>query len=187
MKVLLYNSASRGTGQYVRSLKLSTIITAQDPSSTCTILAGNGVVDKLIPCRTAVIRLPQIQKLTSGVLTLSNSTYEHDQVSQISVPDALAERRRLITEAIRSIEPDIFIVDSRPAGVSGELIEALEFAAACGTRRLLFYRDIVDSPELTITRWRDDRIYRELSAGVHRSEAVSLCDPVVPVLDRLAG
>ncbi len=27
----------------------------------------------------------------------------------------------------------------------------------------------------------------ELSAEVHRSEAVSLCDPVMPVLDGLAG
>ena len=30
-------------------------------------------------------------------------------------------------------------------------------------------------------------LFGELLAGVRRSEAVSLCDPVVPVLDRLAG
>lgn len=169
MRIALYNSASRGTGQYVRSLKIANLITSHDPRSTCTILAGNGIVDRVLPYNTNVVQLPQIWKSTKGILELRSSAPSQKQASPDSVVEALAERRRIIRDVIDSIMPDVFIVDSRPTGLSDEVVAPLQLAGSFGTRRLLIYRDIVDSPSLTVQRWREEMTYQvmeELYDGI---------------------
>ena len=54
----------------------------------------------------------------------------------------------------------MFIVDSRAAGLSGELVVPLKRLSSLGTRRILLYRDIVDSPELTVERWQNEGVYQ---------------------------
>jgi predicted glycosyltransferase len=160
MEMVLYNSASRGAGQYVRSLKIANLITSCDPTSKCTILAGNSIVERVIPSNTNVVQLPQIWKSPGGRLEVRNGAYDSKPASPRELPGALAERREIINYVIDSKKPDLLIVDSRAAGLSGEIIDTLIRTASYSTRRILLYRDIVDSPALTRRRWREEGVYR---------------------------
>jgi predicted glycosyltransferase len=160
MRIVLYNSAARGAGQYVRSLKLANLVTSSDPGSTCTIVAGNSVVDRLLPDHTTVVRLPQISKQTNGAFIVEDRLHHSRHGYRLELSQALAERKQLINDVLDSCVPDVFIVDSRAAGLSGELVVPLERLSSLGTRRILLYRDIVDSPELTVERWQNEGVYQ---------------------------
>jgi predicted glycosyltransferase len=160
MRIVLYNSSARGAGQYVRSLKIASLVTSADPASSCTIIVGNSIVDRLLPHHTTVVGLPQISKSTDGAFIVGDCLRNSRPGSPHEVSQAMAERQELINDVIDSCVPDVLIVDSRAAGLSGELVVPLERLSSHGTRRILLYRDIVDSPQLTVERWQSEGVYQ---------------------------
>jgi predicted glycosyltransferase len=79
----------------------------------------------------------------------------------MSFPEILHLRKQLISHVILNYAPDIFLVDHMPHGAMGELLPALEAMkhSRIHTQVVLGLRDILDSPEVTINRWKVEGAY----------------------------
>ena len=150
MKILSYNSSARGSGQFVRSLKIAKIITSHFQKPEFLIIAGNSVLDQPVPERTKILRIPEIRKSVAGEY-LSHSD---------KIATTFADRKLLIESTVRHYNPDVFLIDSRPSGLNGELsdiIHELKFHSKC--KIVLMLRDIVDDPEMVKNNWREQNVY----------------------------
>src|SRR5574342_574558 len=99
------------------------------------------------------IKLPSIAKDSPG-------NWKATHLS-MSFPEILQLRKQLISHVLLNYAPDILLVDHMPHGAMGELLPALEGLEKAGiqTRVVLGLRDILDSPEVTINRWRMEGAY----------------------------
>jgi predicted glycosyltransferase len=79
----------------------------------------------------------------------------------MSFPEILHLRKQLISHVLLNYAPDIFLVDHMPHGAMGELLPALEAIkhSRIHTQVVLGLRDILDSPEVTIERWKVEGAY----------------------------
>ncbi len=149
MNILAYNSSARGAGQFIRTLKIGHILTKSFSDANFLILAGNSYLEKTLPDRTDIIRLPRISKNIDGI----------PQTKLNSLKEVFDIRKGIIASVICNYNPDIFIVDSRPTGLNGELLELLKLLKKQNTKSILLLRDIVDSPEIVKQQWDKNNYY----------------------------
>lgn len=99
------------------------------------------------------IKLPSIAKDSPG-------NWKATHLS-MSFPEILHLRKQLISHVILNYAPDIFLVDHMPHGAMGELLPALEAIkhSRIHTQVVLGLRDILDSPEVTVERWKLEGAY----------------------------
>ena len=99
------------------------------------------------------IKLPSIAKDSPGKWKATHLT--------MSFPEILHLRKQLLSHVILNYAPDIFLVDHMPHGAMGELLPALEAIkhSRMHTKVVLGLRDILDSPEVTIERWKIEGAY----------------------------
>jgi predicted glycosyltransferase len=99
------------------------------------------------------IKLPSIAKDSPG-------NWQATHLS-MSFPEILHLRKQLISNVLLNYAPDIFLVDHMPHGAMGELLPALETIkhSRIHTQVVLGLRDILDSPEVTISRWQIEGAY----------------------------
>ena len=154
MKVQLYNSSARGTGQFVRSIKLARLIAEAVDGSVVEILAGNCIVPKELPPRTKIVALPQIHKSLRGEYVTDGE----------SVESAFRRRSTAISEAVWKFDPDYFFVDSRPLGLRDELRDVLGQLSGTKCRSILLLRDIVDDSQIVRNQWREAKWYQAVQA-----------------------
>lgn len=162
MKVLTYNSSARGAGQFVRALKIARVITDAFLAARCIILAGNSRVDRPVPDRTEIVTLPEIRKTFDGDYTLGASAVGC-ATSPNAVAATFAARKRIIQATIDEYDPDIFLVDTRAAGLNDELLDVLRHLATSKCRTVLMLRDIIDGPEVVARRWAEQDTYRVIT------------------------
>ncbi len=145
-------------------MKIAGFITSSVPDSSCKILVGNSIVERSLPRNTDVVALPQIVKSLDGTYLL-RTCEEHSFKSDLaSLSKAFAIRRQIIDSTIDSYTPDIFLVDSRPGGLAGELIEPLSQVSSSRCKSVLLQRDIVDAPRETVGRWQHEGVYSLIRA-----------------------
>jgi predicted glycosyltransferase len=82
----------------------------------------------------------------------------------MSFPEILHLRKQLISHVLLNYAPDIFLVDHMPHGAMGELLPALEAMkhSRFHTQVILGLRDILDSPDVTIQRWKIEGAYEAI-------------------------
>ena len=99
------------------------------------------------------IKLPSISKAGPG-------NWKATHLS-MSFPEILHLRKQLLSHVLLNYAPDIFLVDHMPHGAMGELLPALEAMkhSRIHTKVVLGLRDILDSPEVTIQRWKVEGAY----------------------------
>ena len=160
LKILAYNSSSRGSGQFVRSLKIAKVVTEAFPDARCLILAGNSCVKMHLPARTEVIVMPQIRKSPDNEYMLLPLQPAGLTPQPSCLTEAFAIRKRIIRSTLKEFDPDVFLVDCRAAGLNGELIEILwQISARSKCKTVLVLRDIIDDPQLVIRSWTNQGIY----------------------------
>src|SRR5687768_5855362 len=99
------------------------------------------------------IKLPSIAKDGPGKWKATHLT--------MSFPEILHLRKQLLSHVLLNYAPDIFLVDHMPHGAMGELLPALEAMkhSRIHTQVVLGLRDILDSPEVTVHRWKVEGAY----------------------------
>ena len=99
------------------------------------------------------IKLPSIAKDSPGNWKATHLT--------MTFPEILHLRKQLLSHVLLNYAPDIFLVDHMPHGAMGELLPALEAMkhSRIHTQVILGLRDILDSPEVTINRWKVEGAY----------------------------
>jgi predicted glycosyltransferase len=145
----------------VRSLKIAEVITNAFPDARCVILAGNSCVERHLPTRTDVVRMPEIRKSKGGDYMLLPPSLAGSTPQPRCPSEAFTIRKKIIQSTIKQYDPDMFLVDSRPSGLNDELLEVLaQMSAWSECKTVLMLRDIVDEPKLVTTRWADQGIYK---------------------------
>jgi len=143
-KILLYSHDTFGLGNIRRTLLLTQELIRQYPKAAILVVTGSPMIHAFrIPEGVDYIKLPCLDRIDAD-------RYEPRFLSDCS-EEMKRTRRAVLEKSILGFAPDLMIVDKRPAGVDGELLETLQSLQQRGqaTRLVLGLRDILDEPERT--------------------------------------
>ncbi len=143
-KILLYSHDTAGLGNISRTLLLARTLHHDYPNAAILIVTGSPVIHAFrIPEGVDYIKLPSLDRIDS-------ERYEPRFLSQWS-SEVTTMRKAILKRTVLGFKPDLMIVDKRPAGVDGELLETLEALKqrSYPTKLVLGVRDILDEPERT--------------------------------------
>jgi predicted glycosyltransferase len=143
-KILLYSHDTFGLGNIRRTLLLTQELTRQYPKAAILMVTGSPMIHAFrIPEGVDYIKLPCLDRIEA-------ERYEPRFLFDCS-EEMKRTRRAILEKSVLGFNPDLMIVDKRPAGVDGELLETLQ---ALKQRRrsaklVLGLRDILDEPKRT--------------------------------------
>lgn len=159
-RVLLYSHDTYGLGHLRRNLAIAAHLLRRSQPFSALLLTGSPVVSSW-----PMPRGLQVQALPPVVKTGAEKYQARDGAQ--SFAEIKASREAVILDAVIRYRPDIFLVDHAPAGMKGELLEALAYMRAemPTTRTVLGLRDILDSPEVVRKLWREQDIFQLLDTA----------------------
>jgi predicted glycosyltransferase len=152
----LFTHDTYGLGHVRRCIHIMSALAQRSPDCAMLLITGCPALQVFgdLPRNADVLKLPTVVRSGQG-----GSKPPH---LPIDLSELLGMRTQLVSTALRSFRPDVFLVDNFPRGVLGELAEPLELAATQGTRLALGLRDIVADPQDVRHNWRTGHIYELL-------------------------
>lgn len=153
-KILLYSHDTTGLGNISRTLLLARALHHDYPKAAILIVTGSPVIHAFrIPEGVDYIKIPSLDRIDS-------ERYEPRFLSQWS-SEVAQMRKAILKRTVLGFKPDLMIIDKRPAGVDGELLETLQALKqwAYPTKLVLGVRDILDDPERTQKSLRDNHAF----------------------------
>lgn len=143
-KILLYSHDTFGLGNIRRTLLLAQELSEQYTGAAVLMVTGSQMVHSFrIPDGVDYIKLPCLDRVDA-------ERYEPRFLRSWS-EEVKRTRSAILEKSVLGFEPDLMIVDKRPAGVDGELAETLQEIRRkrLPTKLVLGVRDILDEPERT--------------------------------------
>jgi predicted glycosyltransferase len=153
MKILMYSHDSYGLGHLRRTLALAEAFVGAETNTSILILTGSTVSSAFrMSFGIDLVKLPSAVKVASRVYEPSRMSIEFESLKNL--------RSSLILSAVKSFDPDAFIVDKAPLGMKREVYPALEFlhTERPSTLTVLGLRDVMDDPARIRRTWREGRI-----------------------------
>jgi predicted glycosyltransferase len=157
LRIAMYSQDGFGLGHLRRTTLIGEGLLRRDEVSAVLLFADSPTSPWFdLPLGMDCVKLPSMLKKDAG---LWEST-----TLPIGTKDLLAIRGGVLQQALVAFRPDILLVDHMPGGARGELLAALEaLKRECpGCRMVLGLRDILDSPEVTMRVWWQDKAYYAL-------------------------
>jgi predicted glycosyltransferase len=158
-KILLYSHDTFGLGNIRRTLLLSQALLDEFANASILIVTGSPVIHAFrIPDGVDYIKLPSLDRVEAD-------SYEPRFLPEWS-HEVKATRRAMLSSSILGFNPNLMIVDKRPSGVDGELLETLH-ALRCqsrSTKLVVGIRDILDDPARTRRSLRHSRSFAIMKA-----------------------
>ncbi|MFI2102894.1 glycosyltransferase family protein [Isoptericola sp. NPDC019693] len=150
-RVAFYSHDTQGLGHVRRTSLLARAVVGADPDVDVLLLSGAREATSLpLPERTEVVTLPRVGKHP-----------EHGYGPRTwggTLDDVVGVRAGVLDGALAAFRPDVLVVDKVPLGVGGELLPALRrLRAQGGTACVLGLRDVLDTPEVAVREWREQR------------------------------
>lgn len=146
-RVVLYGHDTMGLGHLRRNLALAAAIRAGGAAPEVLIVTGAAEAGRFpLPDGVDLLVLPGVAKSSGG-------RYRSRRL-QTPLADVVALRRRILTAALTTFDPDLLVVDKVARGFGDELAEALPLLRRTGTRIVLGLRDILDAPAAAAAEWR---------------------------------
>jgi predicted glycosyltransferase len=143
-KILLYSHDTFGLGNIRRTLLLAEELSGQYRGAAILLVTGSQMVHSFrIPDGVDYIKLPCLDRVDA-------ERYEPRFLRSWS-EEVRRTRSAIMEKSVLGFEPDLMIVDKRPAGVDGELSDTLAEIRRkrLPTKLVLGVRDILDEPERT--------------------------------------
>jgi predicted glycosyltransferase len=143
-KILFYSHDTFGLGNIRRTLLLSATLAKEYPFGSLLLVTGSPVIQAFrIPNGLDYIKLPCLDRVAADVYRPKFLAEQATAISSI--------RQAILHRTVVDFEPDLFIVDKRPGGVGGELMDALRGLRRRrrATKLVLGIRDILDEPART--------------------------------------
>lgn len=162
-RVLLYSHDTFGLGHLRRNLAIAGELLHGPHQHDVALLSGSPVLESWpMPAGLRVISLPPVVKVGPEAYAARDSTLTLDIVK--------AQRESIIRSTIAGFAPDVFLVDHAPAGMRGELLDALAYLRReiPTTRVVIGLRDIVDDPAAVRATWCEQGIYQLLAWAYDR-------------------
>jgi predicted glycosyltransferase len=147
-RIALYTHDTLGLGHTQRVAKLARGLTQAFSDARCLILTGLEKPGIIPPSkRIDFVRVPGVTKIGP----------EKYKARRLGVPMGMMTsiRSNILSAAVESFRPDLFIVDNVPRGMNGELLPLLERIKAEGrpVKTVLLLRDVLDSPRHIKSTW----------------------------------
>ncbi|MEM6462901.1 MAG: glycosyltransferase [Pseudomonadota bacterium] len=153
--LILYSHDTYGLGHIRRNRKIASALVEAFPQLRASVITGSGVSGEYASHpRIDYIEIDQVEKLPDGQYRSADPDRTFSEV--------MADRKRAISEFIRSNPADIFIADKEPLGLGGELTESLMFLQTTGTRMVLGLRDVLDETETLRKEWQAKGIFEAI-------------------------
>jgi predicted glycosyltransferase len=143
-KILLYSHDTAGLGNIRRTLLLSETLQEQYPHAAILIVTGSPMIHAFrIPDGIDYIKLPCLDRVDAD-------RYEPRYLSACAA-EVKQTRTTVLTNVVLGFQPDLMIVDKRPGGIDGELLDTLRALRRrrASTKLVLGVRDILDEPTRT--------------------------------------
>jgi predicted glycosyltransferase len=157
-KILLYSHDTFGLGNIRRTLLLSQALMEEFPNASILIVTGSPVIHAFrIPDRIDYIKLPSLDRISSDSY---EPRFLHEWAREVK-----QTRQGILSTSILGFDPDLMIVDKRPTGVDGELLETLQEMRHQGrsTQLVVGIRDILDEPDRTQLSLRNTRSFEVIN------------------------
>jgi predicted glycosyltransferase len=139
-KILLYSHDTFGLGNIRRTLLLAEELSTQYTGAAILMVTGSQMVHSFrIPDGVDYIKLPCLDRVDA-------ERYEPRFLRSWS-EEVKRTRSAILEKSVLGFEPDLMIVDKRPAGVDGELADTLEEVRRARLRRHLRVRLVALSPQ----------------------------------------
>jgi predicted glycosyltransferase len=151
-KILFYSHDTVGLGNIRRTLLLSQTLAEEYPRAAMLVVTGSPMIHAFrIPENLDYIKLPCLDRTEADYYKPKFLAAQSSEVDRM--------RRAILVETVVGFRPDLLIVDKRPGGVGGELLDALRALRRrpSTTRVVLGMRDILDEPERTRSSLRRTR------------------------------
>lgn len=155
-RVALYSHDTQGLGHVRRNCLIAAALVAAHPDTNVLLLTGTPEATALpLPPRTDVVTIPSVTKARSGQYSARAMT--------TSLSDVVAIREAVLSAALTSFAPSLFIVDKVARGFCGELDRPLrELRESFGTKTVLGLRDVLDDVESSTRDWEETATYDAL-------------------------
>jgi len=156
----MYSHDTFGLGHLRRNLAIATHLLRRSQPFSALLLTGSPVVESWpMPAGLQVQALPPVVKTGAEEYASRDSSFSFAAVKE--------RREAVILESVIRYRPDVFLIDHAPAGMKGELLEALAFIREemPATRIVLGLRDILDSAETVRSQWREQNVYQLLETA----------------------
>lgn len=143
-RIVLYSHDTFGMGNIRRTLLLAQEFLSQDPTVSILIITGSPMIHAFrIPAGVDYIKLPCLDRVDAELYAPRYLAGCAEEVRDT--------RAAILKASVLRFDPDLMVVDKRPAGVDGELLPTLKSLRQEGrkTKLVVGIRDILDDPERT--------------------------------------
>ena len=146
-RIALYSHDTMGLGHMRRNLLIAQkLADCPNPATVLLIAGARRATAFKLPPGADCLTLPALRKEPDG-------HYEARRLD-MSLAQIIELRARTVRAALRSFDPDLFLVDKEPRGAVRELDPALEELRERGhTRCVLGLRDVLDDPAAVEREW----------------------------------
>jgi len=157
IRLLFYSHDTFGLGHFRRSLTIASHLRRHLPETSVLIMTGLEAAYAFeTPAGIDFVKLPAVKKVGPDAYQSRHLRISFNRVRRL--------RENLIKAIAKSFDPHLLVVDNVPRGVDGELLPTLDFLRAHRpqTRIVLTLRDVLDTPEEIVPRWREWGVYELL-------------------------
>lgn len=154
-KILVYSHDTYGLGNLRRMLAICQSLSRAIPDLSILLLSGSPMVQSFrLADGLDYIKLPCLTRVEREGYAVKSL--------RLGIVEGIKLRSDLILTAAANFQPDVFLVDKKPFGIKNELKATLEYLqqAAPHMKTALILRDILDSPESTISVWKSHDYFR---------------------------
>jgi predicted glycosyltransferase len=163
MRLLVYSHDAYGLGNIRRMLAICEHLLSEIPELSILLLSGSPMLQGFrLPRGLDYIKLPCLNRGETGEVAV--------KYLGMGVDETVKLRSELILSAAINFRPHLFLVDKKPYGLKNELTNTLEYFQnkLPDTKLVLLLRDILDSPEKTVTEWQKNHYYEVIQKFYHQ-------------------
>ena len=154
-KMMIYSHDSFGFSNLERILAITERLLVSDPALSVLVVSGSPMMRSFrVPERLDYIKLPSLQKESEPFSRGSGMT--KNEVTRL--------RSGLLLAAVKTFQPDLFLVDKMPTGMENELSGVLRHLKICApqTKQVLLVGDLLDTAAETVQTWETVRYHQSL-------------------------
>jgi len=155
-KMMIYSHDSFGFSNLERILEITEHLLVSDPALSVLVVSGSPMMHSFrVPERLDYIKLPSLQKKEEGFST-HGSGMTKEEVNCL--------RSGLLLSAVKTFQPDLFLVDKMPTGMENELSGVLRHLKISSpqTKQVLLVGDLLDTVAETVETWETVRYHHSL-------------------------
>jgi predicted glycosyltransferase len=164
---MVYSHDAFGLGNIRRMLAICEHLLQEIPGISILILSGSPMLQGFrLPQGLDYIKLPCVNRGEAGEIAV--------KYLGMGIKEIVKLRSELILSAAVNFQPDVFLVDKKPYGLKHELTDTLHYlqTQTPETKLVLLLRDILDSPEKTISEWQKNAFYEAIDQYYHQVQIV---------------